>query len=306
MALQVEVWLQDLQENLFPSNEFYQNSLDDSTSVSGIDGKTVHIPQAGSKPSVEKNRTTLPATITQRSDSDRTYTLDEYTTDPILVQNTEEVETSYQKRQNILMEHEDKLNTDIASDLAYYWAATKSDNIIRTSGSDTRDATAPGATGTRKVLAKDDFIRAREILNRMDVPTGNNMLFALIPPEFEADIMGISGFVEADKIGNAQLVDGMIGRLLGFNIFVRSSAVVYDDSATPQPKAPGASGATSDNLGAIFWSRSMVRRAVGTVDVFIDEDKPEYYGDVFSALVRSGGKKSRDDEKGVVSIVQQS
>jgi len=304
MAIQTEIWLSDLQENLFPSNAFYQNAIDDTPNV--IEGKTVHIPQAGSKPNVVKNRTSLPATISQRTDSELTYELDSYSTNPILVQNTEEVELSYQKRQNVLMEHQDMINSDVAADTAYAWAPTKGDNIVRTSDSDTRDATAPSATGTRKRVSRSDIVKVREVLDRMDVPTDDNMLFAVVPPEYQADLMLINDFVHADKIGSAQLVSGTIGQLLGINIFVRSKAAFYDSSSTPQRKQPDWGGAAGANLGGIFWSRSMVRKAKGSVQVYAEEDKPEYYGDVMSAEVRAGGSKSRSDEKGIVALVQQS
>lgn len=37
---------------------------------------------------------------------------------------------------------------------------------------------------------------------------------------------------------------------------------------------------------------------------FEDEGNPQYYGDIYSALVRMGGRIRREDQKGVVAIVQ--
>ncbi len=299
MAIQTEIWLADIEGNLFPDNQFYVRSIDDSPFV--MNGKTVHIPQGGAKPAVEKNRSVLPATIAKRTDSEGTYNLDEFTTDPVLLQNTEEIELSYAKRQNILTEHMQTLDEQIADNFAYAWTPFGADNIVRTTGS-TRATTLSGATGTRKAPGKDDFISVAELMDRMNITRQGR--FLLIPSVFLADIMKISEFVEAHKIGAANLVNGTIGQLLGFNIFVRASVVSFDNQATPVVKAPGAAAAATDNNSCLAWQTNAVCRAKGDVKVFIDEDKPEYYGDIFSALVRAGGRKRRTDQKGVVSLVE--
>lgn len=48
----------------------------------------------------------------------------------------------------------------------------------------------------------------------------------------------------------------------------------------------------------------MVARAIGEVKVFTEKDDPLYYGDIWSMIVRAGGRKIREDNKGVVAIVQ--
>lgn len=299
MAIQQEVWLNDIQGNIFPNSEFFMQSVDDSPFV--LNGKVVHIPQAGAKPNVVKNRTSLPAAITTRTDTEETYNLDEFTTDPILLQDTEAIEISYAKRQNILSEHQARLNEEIADWFAYYWGASLGANIARTTGT-ARAGTAPSATGNRKAVAKADLIEVNRLMNRMNVPGSGRKL--LIPADFEADILKIDDFVHADKIGSAKLTEGAIGRLLGFDVFVRSKTTIYDNTGTPVRKAPGAAGAAADNLSALAWHPSLVSRAKGEVKIFIEEDKPEYYGDVFSALVRAGGRKRRTDEVGVISLVE--
>ena len=65
-------------------------------------GKVVHIPNAGNKPGVQKNRSSLPATITQRTDIDITFPLDEFTSDPVKITNAEKYELSYDKRESVI------------------------------------------------------------------------------------------------------------------------------------------------------------------------------------------------------------
>lgn len=296
MAITPEVWKTDLEENLFPSNEFYQQSVDDSPFLVG--NKTIHIPQAGAKPGVKKNRTQLPATVSQRTDVDVTYDIDEWTTDPIVLQHTEEIERSYNKRQSILRNHQNTLNQRIADEFAYIWAPTKAEHIVRTTGS---SRTAYRGTGTRNAVAKDDLIELNRLMNRQDIPKEGRYL--LIPADLEADILGIADFMEAQRYGQSNIAQGAVARLYGFDIFVRSLSVVYDDSATPQRKSPDAAEAGTDNLAILAYQSEKVAKAEGSIEVFEDENDPTYYGDIFSALVRAGGRKTRDDEKGTIALV---
>lgn len=294
----VTIFAKDIEQNIFPKNEFYMQSKDDSAFVVG---NSVKHPVAGALPNTEINRSILPAPITKRVDDSNDYDLNEFTSDPTLLQHSEGLIVNYNKRLSILSDHIDTINTKVADYFANIWLPDGISNIVRTTGTAVRVASAPSATGNRKRVIKDDLIALAERFNRMDAPTtGRNIV---IPAEFLSDLLLIDGFVEADKIGSSNLVEGQIGRLLGFNIWMRSRVGVYDNTGTPVKKALGAAGAATDNLAALAWVDKWVNRAKGEVKVFTDEDKPEYYGSVFSALVRAGGKK-RKDLKGVVALVE--
>lgn len=66
MALQVEIWVKSIIEGLFANNTFAARSIDHSEFVNE---KTVHVPNAGAAPNVEKNRTVFPANVTERKES---------------------------------------------------------------------------------------------------------------------------------------------------------------------------------------------------------------------------------------------
>jgi hypothetical protein len=97
---------------------------------------------------------------------------------------------------------------------------------------------------------------------------------------------------------------GVVKKLYGFNIILRSNVVVYADGATPTKKAVGAASATDDCYGMVGFQRDMVAKALGNIDVFQDNNNPTYYGDVLSALVMFGATQLREDGKGIVTIVQ--
>lgn len=302
-AIQPEIWAQDIAANVFPSSEFFNQSRDDSQY---LQGKTVHLPQSGAPPSVEKNRSVLPATVSQRTDTLLDYDIDEFTTDPILLQDTEAIEASYDKRQSILFDHTEILRQKIGDNIIVQWEPTLATNQVRTSGS-SRSAYVSGQTGNRKALAKADIIEANRLMNRMDTPADGRIM--VISADLYADLLGISDFQSWDKMGITPLVNGAVGQILGFTVYVRSSAGRYDNTATPVKKAYGASVAAADNLAALCYHKMYVRRASGSlgnagIKVYENTDRAEWYGSIFSAKVRSGGTMARTDEKGVVAIIE--
>lgn len=294
----VTMFDRDITKNLFPDNAFYKNSKDDTAFIAG--NKVVK-PQVGAKPNAQIDRTVLPAPIGKRTDTAEDYDIHEFTTDPTLLQDTEALIVSYPKRASILEDHSAVLNEQVADYFGNIWLPSPAANIIRTSGA-ARAASSNGATGNRKAVTKNDFIDVFNKLNRMDIPQSDR--FCCLPADFLADVLKIEEFVSAEKIGSANLIKGQIGELLGFKIFVRSRLGVYDNTATPVKRAFGAVPAATDNAAALFWHKMYVCRAEGSAKTFIDADKPEYYGTVFSALLRAGGRIARTDEKGVIALVE--
>jgi hypothetical protein len=52
------------------------------------------------------------------------------------------------------------------------------------------------------------------------------------------------------------------------------------------------------------WQKEAVARALGERKFFDKTDDPEYYGDVYSALLRAGGRRRRTGDEGVIAIIQ--
>lgn len=298
------VFSKTLEENLYPDDSFIMRSVDDTPFiVSQGNGEKVVVGVAGAAPGVVRNRSTFPSTITRRTDDDDEYPLDEFTTDAQLITITEDIIVRYGKQKSMLRNHEAVLRKTISHNFAHVWtpaggAATS--RIIRTTGAN-RAATAPSATGTRKSITRADIVNLRERLNRDDAPLGGRCL--LLPATMESDLFKIDDFVRADSINEARLTTGTIGRILGFDVYMRSEVPVFDNAANPAKKAFGAAGATTDNLSALAWQEDMVSRALGSVMVLLDPVKAAYYGRIMSALARAGGKR-RKDEKGVVALVE--
>jgi hypothetical protein len=298
MGLQTEVWVRDIAEKLMPDNSFIRRSRNDDAFVSNL---TVHRPQAGSLPEVQRNRSIFPATPVQRTDSVNDYNLVEFTTTPTLVRNIEEVEVSYAKRTSVLSGHIKTLDRDIASWMATIWApAANSALLVPTTGAN-RAATAPGATGTRKAMTVADVRNLRRLMDKQDV--GQEGRYLLISSDFYADLLADTQMTNRDFMPMYDQATGSVGKLLGFNLYVRSSVGRYA-TATTTAKDPVAANAATDNAFGLAWHEDCVAAALGEIKVFDNLEDPQYYGSIFSALSRAGGQKYYSSQEGVLAVVE--
>lgn len=306
MALQKEQWIKDIEKNLYASNEFMKIGKDDSAYVRY---KTVHLPQAGTRPSAEKDRSSLPALVGQRTDSELTYNLSEYSTDPILVNQNDDVQyLSYQKRMDIMGDHIKTLSDAVANHTLYAWSASLAAQQVRTTGATTGDLVHSTATGTRKLCVQKDIQDARKIIDGQNL--GSGTIYMIVPSAmFWNDLMSISTLTKYLEFGRTVLPSGELPEVLGMKILVRSSTQAYDNTATPVRKVLSADGSiaskgTGDNNSILVVHENYVRKALGDIKIYEELDSPIYYGDLLSAQVFHGASKSRTNGEGIVNIIQ--
>ena len=111
MALNKEIWANDIQTLLLPDNSFITKGTDYSVFA---DNNKIHIPVEAGEVNTEKDRSVLPGTVAQSNDTEKVITMHHYTTDPVSVFNPEDVELSYDKRQVITKKIADSLNKKMA------------------------------------------------------------------------------------------------------------------------------------------------------------------------------------------------
>ncbi len=309
--VQREVWQKFIIDFLFKDNSFINNSY----KVSGDDilnGKVVHIPQAGAPSGVVVNPSSFPLAIQQRVDTDIVYLLNLYATLPTHITDAEKKEVSYDKMASVLGANLEKLEEFIAESLLVQWlessSYTGSSNIpaaqvIRTTG-DAAAAHLVGATGNRKKFTKEELKKAKFILNKQGITKQGR--FALLSSDMLDQLMDDEDLKKRDSSMELDMKNGVITRLYGFDILERASTAVYTNAATPIVKQAGASASATDNDVAICWQKDAVEYARGTVDFYEDLKNPQYLGDIYNASIRMGGRKRRQDGKGIVSIVQDS
>jgi hypothetical protein len=300
MAIQKEIWENDIVEGLYKENQFLTKAYNADSYV--LAGKVVHIPQAGAPAAVVKNRSSLPATVVQRTDVDITYAMNEFTTDPVLIPNIDTIQLSYDKRQSVMGENLNALNELVADWMLRNWAPAAATQILRTLGADRAGEANAIVTGNRKMFTKETILKLQKAMNKQNVPKQGRVL--LLPSEFLGDLMADTDLIKRDTAKEADYVNGIVSRLFGFDIYERSSVLTYTNAGTPVVKDPGAAGAVTDNATALAWHPSVVERALGTVKVFDNTDDPTYYGDIYSALVMSGGRIRRNDGLGIFAVVE--
>ena len=292
-----QAFSKDLQKNLFPENEFYKNSKDDS---SFIENDQVNLPHAGTIPGVTVDRTEK-TDPTQRTDTATYYKVHEFSTDPTLIKFSEGLIVNYNKRASIVEEQGDAINTTFADFVANEWAATTGVIQVRTSG-EARPATTAAATGNRKRITLKDVLASSKELNKQGVPQKGR--FACITPDMLEDILLIPEAQNANFNADKPLVDGSIGYWMGFKWYIRERVNIFTNAATPVIKAIDAAGAATDNAAAIFWHKNLVRRAEGNNKAFLNLDDSVYQGDIVSALARGGASLARKDGKGIINLVE--
>jgi hypothetical protein len=300
MALNKEIWLSTIQENFFPDNSFMVKSIDDSQFVNN---KTVHVPNAGAPSGVVINRADSAkganSGMARRTDNDLTYSIDELTTNPVYLPEIEMVELSYDKRQSLLANDRQQLQDTAAQNLLYNWYVKA--NAIETTGSARACHTSSTATGTRKAITKLDVLAIATEFNKMNVPAEGRYL--LLDAVMYADLLdALTGTELSAFLASANAQAGTVGRLFGIDILTRSQVLKckankdllkYTDTAIAAECAVG-----------LAWQKTCVSRALGELKMFACTDDPNWYGDMYSFLLREGGSPRRYDKLGIIPLVE--
>lgn len=296
MALQVEIWVKSIIEGLFANNTFAARSVDHSEFVNN---KTVHVPNAGAAPNVEKNRTVFPASVTKREDVDLKYDMDEYTVDPVRISHAEQVELSHDKRESIVRQSRRKLAQDIYDSIIYDWIP-EGVKAVETLGAAVA-AHIKGATGNRKLMTKKTVEELQTLFDEQDLPEEGRCI--LLDARMYNQLMNSMTDAEQNNFLNcADPARGVIGKYLGFDFYKRSKVAKVATDGTVKPWS--AAAAATDCAAGLAWHEDCVSRALGESVLFDDENNPLFYGDIISFLQRAGGSSIRADKVGIVLIKQ--
>jgi len=298
MALNVEIWHNAIIGNLFADNSFLSKAFNADEYVNG---RRVHIPNAGRPSKTVKNRQDVPATASKRVDKDVEYVMNEFTTDPIYIPNIETVELSYNKRESAIREDRANLHEVVANDILYQWSPEAA-YVLRTTGSAVASHLT-GTTGFRKAFTTRDVAAAMTRFNADDVPQEGR--YALVDAYMYTQLINSMTEKEATAFhALADLRNGIVGKLYTFNFMMRSKALIYNTALAPLEWTEDITFAETDNAGVLFWHDNFVCRSLGLVKMFGSEDNPLYYGDIYSFLLRAGGTIMRSDRKGILAVVQ--
>lgn len=301
----VEHWAPYIIERFWKDNAFLRNAYDDSQFV--VAGRIVHIPQPGAKPNVVKNRNSFPAAAVRRTDTDVLYSLDEYTTDPTHIPNIDKIHLSYNKQDSVLGDHMSVIDELVADDMLVKWAAnaqvytTTGAQIVNGNPTSLSVGPTTGQTGNRLAFTHRDLKNLMTQFNVNKVPKQDR--YILIDDNmYDAfyDTLGETNAKDFSQVADA--VNGVVGKLHGFNIMTRSSVLAASNANVPN--AVGAALGANDNLCSLAWHKNSVAFCIGNKMLFQDPNNPLYYGDIYSALLMAGGRVRRADSAGVYLVAQ--
>lgn len=296
MAVQQEFWKHEIITRLPMENPHLNLCVNADGLVLG--GKVVHIPQSGATNNTLINPT-YPLTTVQRADTDVTYVLDLFAKPVTAIPDLEQAEISYSKMDSVMEQELGSMMEDVGTWLIYRWANALPTNAsfrVATTGAN-RAAAAPGATGNRKRLLRDDIVAAKNVMDLQKVPAANR--YMMLSPTHMNDLLMDDNFKNYyNTVVN--LATGNIPVFYGFKLLMRQVTLRVD--AASAVKAPDAANAATDHEASVFWHTGSVEKALGEVNVYQRMKDPEWQGDLVSFSVRAGGRRRRQDNVGVCLI----
>ncbi|MDL1913044.1 MAG: hypothetical protein FDW93_00740 [Bergeyella sp.] len=250
----------------------------------------------------------------QRADSVVSYILDEYTTDPTHISWRENMEISYQKTDSVLSGHVNGLTERVGEEILYSWLRgvkpvkggytpeyIPSSRIFFTSGAAAGVNADDGQSGQRLALHHRDLSKLQAKFNKDNIPaTGRYIMIE--SNMYQQLIDSLSQNQMAAFQATADLKKGILGTFAGFTLLQRGSVVAFNSKL--EPLEVGQSLEKEDNLGTLAWQSDCVTKAIGATNFYTNINDALYYGDVFSAGVKIGGRARRQDWKGIAVILQ--
>lgn len=286
MGVKKEVWVEAIQERMFPDNSFVILSTDHSAYISY---NKVHVPLAGLVGAISENRdNSTDGTAVLREDTDLEYPIIDFTTPVVKIPLVEEIETSYNKLASVSKAFADILSLGAHNRIAYNWMPTDAANIIRTTGSAVA-ASVPTATGNRKAITLEDLTLAVSMLDEDSAGEQRGMLInpkqwrILVAEMMEKSALNVT--TSDSLFAQNKLMD-----LFGLKIFKRPTKYMpfYDNATTPVPQKVGTTS-TAGNAACLIWSAAQVSRAIGTVNFIEQTNDTRAFGASYSASARAGG-----------------
>lgn len=311
----VEFWESVIASTLFKNYDWVTRAKNRTQYV--LNNAVVHIPQAGSVIGSVRNRANYPVPVNRRVDFDITYPLDEISTDNTHIKDAEKIELSYAKILDVFGDHINVLSKNSAANALYRWmsapgnqSALPAANIVRTTGAATATYLT-GATGNRNKFMVADVASAKTILIKQCAQERNVGRRALIMTEdayqqLKSDTV-LTTLYNLPVVG-AVFDNGDLTQIHGFDIIRTDAMIRFNNAGVPlakDPLDPTVTNAATDNDVMLLVDFDKVHIAKGAIEMFANVKDANYQGDVYSALIRIGASRERNDNAGVVAIVQQ-
>lgn len=307
-----QVLIKGLNPYLFPKNDFIAgNAMFDAQ---GADSDIVTVSESQDLPKIIENQTVFPLPINATEHTTKSYNIDTLRSQPTYINDVDELLTNFSIQANELSKHGNAIKTQYYDKIAHAWAQDGSADIQRTTGTLSSFALNGDMTGSRRAMARQDWIIAKKTLAKQEVPTEG--LVALMDTTMHLEMLKDPEYVSYEKTGvtDPAITGGAMGTYLGIKIYVRNGVPTYNADATVKQdylNAADSNGvrtrrvpAATDNLSVMIWHPAFVRYSLGNKKVYTNIGDATLQGDLLSTNVRCGASRSRIDNIGVVNVVQ--
>lgn len=260
MALEKQIWIDQLMKNFYPRASFLNYATDFTAYV---DYDKLNMAEVGVDPEVLINNTTYPIQVLKRTDTPISIELDLYETVNTLVRFPEAVELSYDKLESVIYGHRQSLLTKSGMKAAHAFAPsanTQYTPIVQTTGDMN--------TGFRR-LTPENILKLKRNFDDLDInPDVRNLV--LCPAHLEDLILyDLKAFKDL-----TEFKDGKPSRFAGFNILEFSKNPTYNAS-TMQKKSFGAMAQPTDTYCSFAFASDEVMKADGEAKMYSKEGDPE-------------------------------
>lgn len=260
MALQKEIWLEQLMNNFYPETSFLNFAVDFSAFV---EYDKLNMAEVGVDPEVLINNNTYPIDVKNREDKPLSISLDLYETENTLIREPEAVELSYNKLESVIYGHRQALQTMAGMKAAHAFTPIKDTQftpIIETTGDISEGF---------KRLVPENILKLKRRFDELDINPENRNL-VLCPAHLEDLILyDLKAFKDL-----TEWKDGKPSRFAGFNILQFTKTPTFN-SNTKQKKSFGAVKENTDTYCSFAFASDEVMKADGEVKMYITEHDPK-------------------------------
>jgi hypothetical protein len=288
-GLNKEIWIERLMDGFYPNDAFLTESQDMSEFV---DNDKINFAEIGADPDVLVNNTTYPVSIVGRTDTALEITLDYFDTVNTVVRNAEQKELVYNKIDSVQKGHKRSLQQSFSMRAAHAYApaADAADlPVLVATGGDRGDGT--------KMLTWDDVITLMSEADQRDWDASPGSRILILNPKHQADL------VKQDKALFKEFVDRQTGRvnnMYSFKMFPYSKTPIYNRTTGAKVAFGAAAAPTTDTISSVFYLKTEVMRAQGTIDMFSRLKDPEARGDIMGYQMRGIALPMRAKGRGAI------
>ena len=262
MALNKQVWTNQILEGFYPDDSFLKKAVDYSQFV---ESNRLHIASAGIDPKVLINNTTYPIEVSGRGDTDNEISLDKFETENTLVRRPEAIEYSYDKLESVIRQHRSTLRKSVSMKAIHAFAPdsdTKKTPIVNSTGE---------AVNGRKRLTFADILTLKERFDDVEIPLEER--YIVLHPKHVSDLL-----LEDIKLFKdiTNMKDGEPFRFAGFGFYSFSQMPYYRQEENTYKKIPfNAVKEDGDVFASVAFYAKEVMKADGEIYMYATEDDPK-------------------------------